>query len=45
MFSWHEVIAALTYTYMIAERLVLNAHRIELTGESVGRICAKAGKT
>lgn len=34
---WHEVIADPTYADAILDRLVHNAHRIELSGESMRR--------
>jgi DNA replication protein DnaC len=35
--SWHQVIANDTYADAILDRLVHNAHRLELTGESLRR--------
>lgn len=43
--SWHEVIGDPTYADAILDRLVHNAHRIELTGESLRRARAKQAKT
>jgi DNA replication protein DnaC len=34
---WHSVIADPTYADAILDRLIHNAHRIELTGESLRR--------
>ena len=35
---WHEIIGDPTYADAILDRLVHNAHRIELTGESMRRV-------
>lgn len=35
--SWHEVIGSPTYADAILDRLVHNAHRLELAGESMRR--------
>ena len=43
--AWHEVIGDPTYADAILDRLVHNAHRIELTGESLRRARAKTPKT
>jgi DNA replication protein DnaC len=43
--AWHEVIGDPTYADTILDRLVHNAHRIELTGESLRRARAKTTKT
>ena len=40
---WHEIIRDPTYADAIMDRLVHNAHRIELTGESMRRRRAKSG--
>ena len=42
--SWHEVIGDPTYADAILDRLVHNAHRIELTGESLRRTRSKQPK-
>jgi len=34
---WHQVIADPTYADAILDRVIHNAHRIELTGESLRR--------
>jgi DNA replication protein DnaC len=39
---WHEIIGDPTYADAILDRLVHNAHRIELTGESMRRSRAKS---
>lgn len=39
---WHEIIGDPTYADAIMDRLVHNAHRIELTGESLRRSRAKS---
>ena len=39
--AWHEVIGDPTYADAILDRLVHNAHRIELTGESLRRTRGK----
>ena len=38
---WHEIIGDPTYADAILDRLVHNAHRIELTGESMRRTRGK----
>jgi IstB-like ATP binding protein len=38
---WHEIIADPTYADVILDRLVHNAHRIELSGESMRRTRGK----
>jgi DNA replication protein DnaC len=43
--AWHEIIGNPTYADAILDRLAHNAHRIELTGESLRRARAKAAKT
>ena len=43
--AWHEVIGDPTYADAILDRLVHNAHRIELTGESLRRARGKHSKT
>jgi DNA replication protein DnaC len=43
--AWHEVIGDPTYAGAILDRLVHNAHRIELTGESLRRTRGKQSKT
>jgi IstB-like ATP binding protein len=43
--TWHEVIGDPTYADAILNRLVHNAHRIELTGESLRRTRGKQSKT
>jgi DNA replication protein DnaC len=43
--AWHEVIGDPTYADAILDRLVHNAHRIELTGESLRRTRGKQLKT
>jgi DNA replication protein DnaC len=43
--AWHEVIGDPTYADAILDRLVHNAHRIELTGESLRRTRGKQSKT
>jgi DNA replication protein DnaC len=42
--AWHEVIGDPTYADAILDRLVHNAHRIELTGESLRRARGKQAK-
>jgi len=42
---WHEVVGDPTYADAILDRLVHNAHRIELTGESLRRARGKPPKT
>ena len=41
---WHEIIGDPTYADAILDRLVHNAHRIELTGESMRRTQAKPSR-
>ena len=43
--TWHEVIGDPTYADAILDRLVHNAHHIELTGESLRRTRGKQSKT
>jgi DNA replication protein DnaC len=38
---WHEIIGDPTYTHAIVDRLFNNAHRIQLTGESLHRTKGK----
>jgi DNA replication protein DnaC len=38
---WHEIIGDPTYADAILDRLVHNAHRIELAGESMRRTRSK----
>jgi DNA replication protein DnaC len=42
--AWHEVVGDPTYADAILDRLVHNAHRIELTGESLRRARGKPSK-
>ena len=42
---WHEIIGDPTYADAILDRLVHNAHRIELAGESLRRARGKRSKT
>jgi DNA replication protein DnaC len=42
---WHEVVNDPTYADAIMDRLVHNAHRIELTGESMRRTRGKQAQT
>lgn len=42
---WHEIIGDPTYADAIMDRLVHNAHRIELTGESMRRTRAKQSRS
>src|ERR1700686_791550 len=42
--SWHEIIGDPTYADAILDRLVHNAHRIELAGESMRRTRGKKNK-
>ena len=42
--QWHEVIGYPTYADAILDRLVHNAHRIELSGESLRKTKARAAK-
>jgi len=42
---WHQIIGDPTYADAILDRLVHNAHRIELTGESLRRARGKQAKT
>ena len=39
--SWHEVIGDPTIADAICDRIIDNAHRIELKGDSVRKIYAK----
>jgi DNA replication protein DnaC len=41
---WHEIIGDPTYADAILDRLVHNAHRIELAGESMRRTRAKQSR-
>ena len=41
---WHEIIGDPTYADAILDRLVHNAHRIELAGESLRRTQAKQSR-
>ena len=41
---WHAVIGDQTYADAILDRLVHNAHRLELTGESMRKRAAKAAE-
>ena len=41
---WHEIIGDPTYADAIMDRLIHNAHRIELTGESMRRTRSKPAK-
>jgi hypothetical protein len=43
--AWHDVIGDPTYADAILDRLVHNAHRIELAGESLRRARGKQAKT
>ena len=43
--AWHDVIGDPTYADAILDRLVHNAHRIELAGESLRRARGKPSKT
>jgi DNA replication protein DnaC len=43
--AWHDVIGDPTYGDAILDRLVHNAHRIELTGDSLRRARGKQAKT
>ena len=43
--AWHEVVGDPTYADAILDRLVHNAHRIELAGESLRRARGKQSKT
>jgi DNA replication protein DnaC len=40
--KWHEVIGELTYADAILDRLVHNAHRIDLAGDSLRRTRPKS---
>ena len=42
---WHQTIGDPTYADAILDRLVHNAHRIELAGESLRRARGKQAKT
>lgn len=35
--AWHDVLGSPTYTNAILDRLVHNAHRVDLTGDSLRR--------
>ena len=41
---WHEIIGDPTYADAILDRLIHNAHRIELAGESLRRTQAKQAR-
>jgi DNA replication protein DnaC len=41
---WHEIIGDPTYAGAILDRLIHNAHRIELGGESLRRTQAKQSR-
>ena len=41
---WHEIIGDPTYANAILDRLIHNAHRIELTGESMRRAKAEQAR-
>ena len=41
---WHEIIGDPTYADAILDRLIHNAHRIELAGESLRRTQAKQSR-
>jgi len=43
--AWHEIIGDPTYADAILDRLVHNAHRIELSGESLRCARGKRAKT
>ncbi|SHI47928.1 IstB-like ATP binding protein, partial [Roseomonas rosea] len=43
--EWHAVIGSPTLADAILDRLVHNAHRIELSGESMRRITARRATT
>jgi DNA replication protein DnaC len=43
--AWHDVIGDPTYADAVLDRLVHNAHRIELTGESLRRARGKQAKS
>ena len=43
--AWHSAIGDPTYADAILDRLVHNAHRIELSGESLRRVRGKRAKT
>ena len=43
--DWHEIVGDPTYADAILDRLVHNAHRIELTGESLRRTRSRQLKT
>ena len=42
--AWHELIGEPTYANAILDRIVHNAHRIELDGETIRKNRARAGK-
>ncbi len=43
--AWHEIIGDPTYADAILDRLVHNAHRIELSGESLRRARGQKSKS
>jgi DNA replication protein DnaC len=43
--AWRDVIGDPTYADAVLDRLVHNAHRIELTGESLRRARGKQAKS
>jgi DNA replication protein DnaC len=43
--AWHEVIGDPTYADAVLDRLVHNAHRIELSGESLRRARGQSSKS
>jgi len=43
--AWHDVIGDPTYADAVLDRLVHNAHRIELAGESLRRARGKQAKS
>ncbi len=42
--AWHDLIGEPTYADAILDRIVHNAHRIELDGETIRKNRARAGK-
>ena len=42
--KWHHVIGDPTYADAILDRIVHNAHRIDLTGDSLRRVREKSAK-
>ena len=44
MDAWHDLIGEPTYADAILDRIVHNAHRIELDGETIRKNRARAGK-